>query len=226
MDAPLAVAFDVNETLLDMSALDPLFERLFGDASIRREWFAAMLQSALVSTVVRRYEPFGRIGAAALAGLAEARGVALEAGDTDALGEGMTSLPAHPDARGGLDALRRAGVPVAALTNSTVEVASAQLEHAGLRDLVDTVLSADTVQRLKPAEEPYRHAAQMLRVEVSQLWLVAAHGWDVRGAQVAGCRTALVARPGARLDPLGEPPDIVAADVGQVADRLLAATGA
>jgi len=36
--------FDVNETLLDLSALDPRFERVFGDASVRREWFMQMLQ--------------------------------------------------------------------------------------------------------------------------------------------------------------------------------------
>ncbi len=27
--------FDVNETLLDLAALDPNFERIFGDASVR-----------------------------------------------------------------------------------------------------------------------------------------------------------------------------------------------
>ena len=30
------LVFDVNETLLDVSALDPLFERLFNDASTRQ----------------------------------------------------------------------------------------------------------------------------------------------------------------------------------------------
>lgn len=29
------IVFDVNETLLDLKALDPQFEQIFGDASIR-----------------------------------------------------------------------------------------------------------------------------------------------------------------------------------------------
>ncbi|MDQ3655068.1 MAG: haloacid dehalogenase type II, partial [Chloroflexota bacterium] len=40
------IVFDVNETLLDVGALDPLFVRMFGDATVRREWFGQMLQSA------------------------------------------------------------------------------------------------------------------------------------------------------------------------------------
>ena len=41
--------FDVNETLLDLAALDPHFERVFGDAGVRRAWFLQLLQSALVA---------------------------------------------------------------------------------------------------------------------------------------------------------------------------------
>ena len=33
------ILFDVNETLLDMHSPDPLFERLFGAASVREQWF-------------------------------------------------------------------------------------------------------------------------------------------------------------------------------------------
>jgi len=37
------IAFDVNETLLDLHSLDSVFEGLFGDASLRAQWFAQML---------------------------------------------------------------------------------------------------------------------------------------------------------------------------------------
>ena len=39
------IVFDVNETLLDLSALDPHFERIFGDAAIKQKWFAQVLQT-------------------------------------------------------------------------------------------------------------------------------------------------------------------------------------
>jgi 2-haloacid dehalogenase len=63
---PHVCVFDVNETLLDLKALDPHFVRVFGDASVRQAWFAQMIQSALVATVTNAYADFGTIGGAAL----------------------------------------------------------------------------------------------------------------------------------------------------------------
>jgi 2-haloacid dehalogenase len=37
--------------LLDFGALDPHFERVFGDGCVRRAWYLQLLQSALVATV-------------------------------------------------------------------------------------------------------------------------------------------------------------------------------
>ena len=48
------IAFDVNETLLDLRALDPCFEVLFGAAGLRAQWFAQMVQLAFVSGRWRR----------------------------------------------------------------------------------------------------------------------------------------------------------------------------
>jgi 2-haloacid dehalogenase len=101
-------------------------------------------------------------------------------------------------------------------------VARAQLEHAGLIDAFELVLSADTVHRLKPAPEPYRMAAEQLGGAVDQVRLIAAHAWDVAGAARAGCATAFVARPGKVLDPLVERPEIIGADLAEVAEAILA----
>ena len=214
--------FDVNETLLDLAAMDPHFERVFGDARIRPVWFGQMIQSALVATVTGEYRQFGEHAMAALDMVAEASGVELSDGDRAAIGGQMRRLPAHPEVPAALRRLRGEGFRMAALTNSTLEVARAQLEHAGLIGLFDEVLSADTVRRLKPAPEPYRMAGERFGVGVGELRLVAAHGWDVAGARHAGCAAAFVARPGKALDPLAEAPDLVGRDLAEVADRIVA----
>jgi 2-haloacid dehalogenase len=213
--------FDVNETLLDLAAMDPHFERIFGDAGVRAAWFNQMIQSALVATVTGVYHQFGAIGMAALEMTAERAGVELGDGDRKAVAAQMRRLPAHPEVAGALGELREAGLRLAALTNSTEEVARAQLEHAGLLDSFDLVLSADMVQRLKPAPEPYRMAAERLGVGVGGIRLVAAHAWDVAGALGAGCAAAFVARPGKVLDPLAGRPEIVGADLAEVAAAIL-----
>ena len=45
-DAAPVLAFDVKETLLDLSALDADFETVFGNAALRRQCFVQMLQLA------------------------------------------------------------------------------------------------------------------------------------------------------------------------------------
>jgi len=213
--------FDVNETLLDLGALDPQFERVFGDAGVRRAWFLQLLQSALVATVTGAYSDFGRVGAAALEMTAQRQGVTLSDEDKSQILGGMRELPPHPEVTESLSLLRDAGLRLATLTNSTQQVAEAQMENSGLRDYFEQTLSADAVQRLKPAPEPYRMAAESLGVDVGGIRLVAAHAWDVAGALRTGCAAAFVARPGMVLDPLVERPDVVGADLREVAERIL-----
>ena len=214
--------FDVNETLLDLRALDSHFQRAFGDSGVRQQWFAQFIHNAFVATITDHYQPFGAIGAAALDMIAARRGITLSPADRTAILSEIKTLPPHPEARAALDRLRSAGFRLASLTNSTSEVAIAQLSHANLIDLFERILSADEVRRLKPAPEAYHYAAKQLGVEVGQIRLIAAHAWDIAGALSAGCAAAFVARPGMILDPLAQRPDIVGANLDEVSDQILA----
>ncbi len=213
--------FDVNETLLDLSVLDPEFERIFGDASVRGAWFGQMIQSALVSTVTGAYSDFGAIGGAALQMTAELQGVELSDEDRQSILSMVPQLPPHPEVEESLGRLRDAGLRLATLTNSTQQVAENQMENSGLGQYFEQVLSADTVQRLKPAPEPYRMAAEKLGVDIGEIRLVAAHAWDIDGALRVGCAAAFVGRPGKVLDPLADRPDVVGPDLADVADQII-----
>jgi 2-haloacid dehalogenase len=216
------IAFDVNETLLDLGALDPHFRRVFGDTAVRGEWFTQVIELAIVATATNVYFDFGVVGDAALTMVAARRRVELTpAARTDILG-GMRTLPPHPDAQPGLERLRGAGFRLAALTNSSSDAAEAQLSHAGLRGYFEQVLSVDRVQRLKPAPEVYRMAASSLGVQAGEMRLVAAHSWDVAGALRAGCAAGFVSRPGKVLDPLAPRPDVVGPDLEAVAAGIIA----
>jgi 2-haloacid dehalogenase len=217
------IAFDVNETLLDLRALDPVFEDLFGDASVRGQWFAQMLQVAFVGAITDRYVDFTTAQRAALDMVAQRRGDELPAGASDRVAEAMRALPPHPEVADALAQLRAGDRRLAALSNSPEDVEQAQLAHAGLTDYFDATLSADTVRALKPRREPYELVARTFEVPIADVTLVAAHAWDVAGAQAAGCRTAFVARPGMPRNPNDPEPDVVAADLGEVAGRILAA---
>ncbi|MEO8424238.1 MAG: HAD-IA family hydrolase, partial [Actinomycetota bacterium] len=116
--------------------------------------------------------------------------------------------------------LRSAGFPLATLTNSSHDLARAQLAHAGLTGWFDHVLSVEDVRRYKPAPEPYLMAAERLDVRPEGLRMVAAHDWDVWGAMRAGCAAAYVARNQAPFM-LGHAPDLVGPDLGAVVEAIL-----
>src|SRR6476620_12180787 len=124
------LAFDVNETLLDLRALDQPFAEAFGDASLRPQWFALMLQVAFVGGLTGRYVDFTTAQRSALAMLAARQQVTLSPAQSDAIVNGMRTLPAHPVVR---EAMARLGTRfrLVALTNSPKDVAEAQMRNSG-----------------------------------------------------------------------------------------------
>ncbi len=219
--ATQVIAFDVNETLLDLSVLDRPFEETLGSAAFRRQWFAQMLQLAFIGGLTGRYVDFATAQRDAYLMVAGVAGVPATADDAAAMAERMRRLPAHPEVREALIRLRQSPLTIVALGNSAHDVIEEQLAGAGLRDHFDAVYSADTVRALKPAARPYHFVAEQCGVEIGEIRLVAAHHWDISGALAAGCRAAFVRRPGMVLRPSGDRADIEGADLGAVVDAIL-----
>jgi 2-haloacid dehalogenase len=68
------IVCDVNETLLDVGALEPHFKEVFGDARVLQDWFATVLLYSEVATLAGPYADFASIAGAALDMTAGARG--------------------------------------------------------------------------------------------------------------------------------------------------------
>jgi 2-haloacid dehalogenase len=215
------IAFDVNETLLDLRALDEPFEQLLGSPSLRGPWFAQMLQLSFVGGLTGDYVDFTTAQRAALQMVAARSGRMVSEDAVTRMVDRMSSLPAHPEVPAALARLRNTPLTVVALTNSVQAVAEAQLRNSGIRDSFDGVMSADAVRALKPAAAPYHAVAERYGVPIGEVRLVAAHSWDVSGALAAGARAAFVARPGMVPSPLGAQPDIVEPDLAALVDRIV-----
>lgn len=215
------IVFDVNETLLDLAALDAPFEAAFGATDARPAWFAQLLSLAMTSVIVGTYRDFSKLGCAALDMVAAKRGVALSDDMVQRIVKQMQHLPPHLDAVPALDALQAVGFRLAALTNSAPRMAHAQLANAGLADYFEHILSVDAVRCYKPAPSPYRMAAERLEVTTTDMRMVAVHDWDVVGAMAAGCAGAFVARAGRIFNPLAREPDVTGRDLEAVADQIV-----
>ena len=217
------IVFDVNETLLDLAPIRDGFEATLGDRALAAVWFGQLLELSFVAAITGRYRPFTELGAAAFAMVTESAGVAVPPAERNAIVGRIRTLPPHPDSEAGLRLLRDHDFRIAALTNSPQATAEAQLEHAGLDSYLERIMSVDMVRTFKPSPEVYRAAATELGTPIGDIMMVAAHDWDVAGAMAAGTRGAFVARPGQVLDPGQAPPEIIGADVLDVARQVVAA---
>ena len=217
-----AVILDVNETMLDLGALDPMFNRWFGDPIARKDWFAQTLHFAMTLAATREFRSFGEVGAAALVEIAHRRGVSLPGEAAAQLREAVLRLPAHRDVKPALLILRQAGLVTAALSNNPLPVVQQQLQLGGLAPLFDEIMSVDEVGALKPAPEVYDFAVRRLDLAPGSIWMVAAHGWDIARATRRGLRGAFVARPGQSPDPFA-PPEILGDELLGVTHAILAA---
>ena len=103
------IVFDVNETLLDLESLTPTFERIFGDRSALRRWFAELILYSEALTLAGIYVPFTDIGGAVLNMVATTSGISISAADRAELTEKFASMPAHPEVPDALAKLKHAG---------------------------------------------------------------------------------------------------------------------
>lgn len=218
---PAVIIFDVNETLLDIAPLGPLFGEWFGDFAMMRQWFAQLVLYSQSLTLAGRYADFGEIAAAVLAMVAHTHDRELPADAADRLASTLGTLPAHGDVADSVGRLKSAGFTIVTLTNSGAATQRRQLEFAGIDHLFDAQFSVESVRAFKPAQATYDSVASALGVEIDTTMLVACHAWDIVGARAAGCQTGFLRRSGnAELAIDGTAADLSIETLEDLADRL------
>jgi 2-haloacid dehalogenase len=215
------IVFDVNETLLDLETMEPVFARIFADKSAMRLWFANFIMYSAALTVAGCYVPFTDIGAAVMKMLADTRGIRIDDADKKELTDKFSTMPPHAEVPGALRKLRAAGFRLFTLTDNLLEVQTRQLEHGGIVDLFERRFSADGVKHHKPSREAYAYVENELGVKSSELCLIACHTWDTLGAVAAGWEAALIKRPGNDVLGVGPQPHVVGDNLDDVADQLI-----
>ncbi|MFC6081259.1 haloacid dehalogenase type II [Sphaerisporangium aureirubrum] len=206
---PLVLVFDVNETLIDFESTNPLFERIFGDGRVMREWLGHLIMYSMTITLSGLYENYFTLGQGLLKMVGDIHGVRVTGADLEQLREAMLTMPPHPDVEEGLTRLESAGFRMVTLTNSPPNPrGETPLEHAGLSRFFERQFTVETTRAYKPAPQVYHMVSQELDVPTTNCHMVAAHTWDTIGAQSAGYTATLITRPGnapLQIDSLPQP---------------------
>jgi 2-haloacid dehalogenase len=219
---PAVIVFDVNETLLDITTLEPLFDRVLGDAGKLREWFAELILYSQAMTLSGLYAPFGDLAMGTLRMVGSNNGIAVSEADIAELRTCLGQMPAHADVIPALTRLGDVGFQLVTLTNSARSPSPTPLEKAGIAGFFDRHFSVEAVRKFKPDPATYRLVAEQMDVETDELCLVACHLWDTIGAQAAGCWGAFVARPHNNVLPAAQvpAPDFMASNLTELAEQI------
>jgi 2-haloacid dehalogenase len=214
---PEVVAFDVNETLLDLAPVRAALIEAGEPDTLLPAVFARTLLTGIAGTAVGSWCRFRDAFDTALAQESDL-GPDERAGVLGAFGE----LSPHPDVEPALRRLAEGGIRVVTLTHGSPGVAEAGLERGGISPLVERSLSSEAIKAWKPAREVYLWAAGACGVVPDRMALVAAHGWDVLGAQRAGLTGAWFPRSERVYPAVYEAPHVTAGGLAGVVDALLA----
>jgi 2-haloacid dehalogenase len=214
---PEVVAFDVNETLLDLAPVGAALAELGQPAHLLPLVFGRTLLTGSAATVAGGWFPFRAAFEAALAQVSDLSPV-----DRSRVADAFSALVPHPDVEAALRQLAEAGVRAITLSHGSPGIAGAALERGGLSALVERSLTSESIRAWKPAREVYLWAAGSCGVAPVALALVAAHGWDVHGAQRAGLTGAWFPRGERAYPAVYEPAHLVADGLVEAVDALLA----
>lgn len=209
-----AVVFDAYGTLFDVYSIGALAEKLYPGqgAALSVLWRDKQIEYTRLISLSdpdpqgsRHYLSFWDITAASLR-YALARLSLVHTADNDnALMAQYAELTAFPENLGVLQALRQRGVATAILSNGSPEMLQSAVRSAGLADLLDAVLSVDSVRQFKTTPTSYQLVQKHFGIAPADVLFVSSNAWDVMGATWFGFSTLWVNRQNLPPETIGPP---------------------
>jgi 2-haloacid dehalogenase len=206
--------FDAYGTLFDVHAAIGRYRGEAGpDADRFSEiWRTKQLEYTWTMTLAGQYLDFWTLTERAL-DYAFARITSVDRALRGKLLEAYLSLDVFPDTRSSLAQLKNRGLRLAVLSNGSPRMLTAAVNAARLGELLDGVLSVDTVRMYKPRPEVYALVTEGFRVAPYEVAFFSSNRWDVMGSAAFGFRPIWVNRARMPEEYPDRPPDHVVHDL-------------
>ena len=203
-----ACVFDAYGTLFDVSAATARCRDELGDRAdaLTTVWRSKQLEYSWLRSLRGDYVDFWHVTGQSLDYALAAIGVH-DPALRSRLMELYFVLDAFPDMRDALAELKTAGLKMAILSNGSPSMLTAAVHRARLEDLLDAVISVDSVRIYKPHPTVYQLAVDRLKLPADRICFLSANYWDASGAALFGFRVIWINRTGALPDPLPGEPD-------------------
>ncbi|MGD9861840.1 MAG: haloacid dehalogenase type II [Pseudodonghicola sp.] len=201
--------FDAYGTLFDVTAAarqaaaEPAFPALADRwAELAAHWRQKQLQYSWLRALTQAHTDFWEVTQNGLDWALEAVGLDGDPALRQRLLDLYWELQAYPEVPDMLAALKQAGFATAILSNGSPAMLQGAVVSAGIGDLLDDVLSVESVGIFKPDSRVYDLVGQRFGCARDQVLFVSSNGWDAGAAAGYGFVTAWVNRAGAPMDRL------------------------
>ncbi|MGB8267865.1 MAG: haloacid dehalogenase type II [Candidatus Velthaea sp.] len=219
---PAAIVFDLYGTLLRIDSLAAAAQAAGASDPQRfvEAWRQKQIEYTWCATLMDDYRDFDTLTARALDYTCGAFALTLDAGVRRQLAKAWLTVQPYDDVAPALKALRKRNVPLCVLTNGVRASAEQALHAGGIRDLLDDLLSVETVRAYKPDPRVYRLATARFGCDPERILFVSSNGWDASGAGAFGFAVAWCNRASRPAETFGYPPLKTLRELGELMTLL------
>lgn len=220
--------FDAYGTLFDVTAAarQAAAEPAFPDLSDRwvelaGQWRLKQLQYTWLRAVAGAHTDFWEVTQNGLDWALAATGLQGNAALRQRLLDLYWELQAYPEVPAMLTALKKSGQRTAILSNGSPEMLDGAVQSAGIGDVLDDVLSVESVGVFKPAAAVYDLVGQRFACTKHEVLFVSSNGWDAGCAAGYGFQTVWVNRAREPVDRLPWEPDHIMKDLTDIPNLVV-----
>ena len=219
----LALAFDIYGTLIDPHGVVDELSKHLGDRAqeFSNIWRDKQLEYTWRRALMQRYQNFPVCTRQALDYTDALLQTGLDESAKTALMQVYRVLPAYDDVPASLQGLADAGFRLFGFSNGIEDAIIGLLEHAGIDQYFEGVVSVDALQTFKPDPGVYHHFIEVADTAPENCWLVSSNGFDVIGAVSAGMKAAWLRRSKSVVfDPWGVEPTLVMHSLDELQQKI------
>jgi 2-haloacid dehalogenase len=203
-----ACVFDAYGTLFDVNSAAQQAQNVLHEKwqQLAEVWRTKQLQYTWLCSLAGRHVDFWQVTVEALEFALDS----LKLGNPqlrDQLMELYLQLSAYPEVPNTLMRLKTGGLKCAILSNGSPRMLAAAVKNAGIKSVLDAVLSAEEVQVYKPHPAVYQLAVDRLGLDASEICFASSNGWDAYSAKAFGFHVIWCNRSGQPPERIPEIPD-------------------
>jgi len=217
--------FDAYGTLFDVTAAareaakEPGREAFAADwPAIAGNWRLKQLQYTWLRAVTGAHTDFWDVTQNGLDWALEVSGHGGDAELRERLLALYLELSAYPEVPAMLTELKTIGMNTAILSNGAPDMLDGAVQSAGLSEVLDDVLSVESVGVFKPHRSVYDLVGARFGCTPAEVLFVSSNGWDAAAGAGYGFCTAWVNRAGEPMDRLPWTPQVVLPDLTAIPD--------